>query len=96
MAMRVEGERLLIEGNLDAFTVPGLFESSLAGVRNGVTSVDFAQVGTADSSAIALALAIWREAETAGRKIHFLNVPPTMLKLARLYAVDELLGTAPA
>ena len=96
MSTRIDGERLFIAGKVDALTVPALFEPSMAGVRQGVSSVDFAEVDVADSSAIALALAMLREADGAGRKLSFLNVPPTMLKLAKLYDVDELLGTPTA
>lgn len=91
MNARVEGDRLIIEGDLDAKTVPALFEPGLKGVREGAQSVDFSKVANADSSAIAMALALLREAEAAGRALRFLNIPPTMLKLARLYAVDDVL-----
>lgn len=94
MGARVEGKNLLIEGRLDALSVPALFESSLAAVRGGAESVDFSRVEAADSSAVAMSLALLREAEAAGRKLSFLNAPPTMLKLARLYAVDDLFAAA--
>ncbi|HKO87234.1 MAG TPA: STAS domain-containing protein [Burkholderiales bacterium] len=96
MSARIDGERLVIAGNVDALTVPALFEPSMAGVRAGISSVDFAEVVNADSSAIALALAMLREAEASGRKLNFQNIPPTMLKLARLYDVGDLLGASAA
>ena len=91
MNIRVEGDRLFIEGDFDAKTVPALFEAGMKGIRDGVKSVDFSKVASADSSAIAMTLALLREVETAGRSLQFLHIPPTMLKLARLYAVDDVL-----
>jgi ABC-type transporter Mla MlaB component len=92
MSMRVEGDRLLLEGILDQGTVPQFFESSLDAVRGGASGVDFSGVTRADSSAVAMALALLREAETAGRTLQFSAVPSPMMKLAQLYAVADLLG----
>ena len=91
MNVRVDGDRLFIEGDLDAKTVPGLFEAGMQGVRDGVKSVDFSKVASADSSAIAMTLALLREVEAAGGRLQLLNIPPTMLKLARLYAIEDVL-----
>ena len=94
MGMRVEGDRLMLEGALDQGTVPALFDSSLNAVRAGAVAVDFSGVTGADSSAVAMALALLREAEAAGRTLQFSAVPAPMLKLAQLYAVADLLGAS--
>lgn len=92
MGLRVDGDRLLLDGALDQATVPTLFDSSLEAVRSGVTAVDFSGVTGADSSAVAMALALLRTAEAAGRNLQFAAIPAPMLKLAQLYAVADLLG----
>jgi phospholipid transport system transporter-binding protein len=91
---RREGDRLLLEGAVTVGTVPSLLDAGAAQLRDGVEVVDFAAVTEVDSAALALALAWLREARAAGRTIRFANLPPAMEKLARLYAVDELLPLA--
>ena len=92
MSMKVDGDRLSFEGALDQATVPALFEPSLSAVRDGVGAIDFSQVTSTDSAAVAMVLALLREAEAAGRSLKFHAVPAPMLKLAQLYAVADLLG----
>ena len=79
---------------MTAATVPTLLGEGAAQLRNGVEVIDFAAVTEVDSAALALALAWLRAARAAGRTIRFVNLPPAMEKLARLYAVDELLPHA--
>jgi phospholipid transport system transporter-binding protein len=91
-----DGEaRLLLEGAVTADTVARILAE--AGPRaRGAEIVDFAAVTEADSAAVALALAWVREARAAGRTLQFANLPPAMTKLARLYAVADLVAVAPA
>jgi phospholipid transport system transporter-binding protein len=91
---RREGDRLLLEGAVTVGTVPSLLDAGSAQLRDGVEVIDFAAVTEVDSAALALALAWLRGARAAGRTIRFANLPPAMEKLARLYAVDELLPLA--
>ena len=76
---------------MTAATVPALLDAGAAQLRDGAEVVDFAAVTEVDSAALALALAWLREARASGRTIRFANLPRAMEKLARLYAVDELL-----
>ena len=79
---------------MTAATVPALLDEGAAQLRDGVEVVDFAAVTEVDSAALALALAWLREARASGRTIRFANLPRAMEKLARLYAVEELLPVA--
>ncbi len=90
-ALRREGDRLLIEGRLGMETVPAVLREARSACRDGVLVVDLAGVSGVDSAALALALELLREAGSAGRKLAFANLPPAMEKLARLYAVSELI-----
>lgn len=95
MASRLEGDRLVLEGNINADTVPGLLEAGDQYLSQGLAVVDFGAVGHVDSSAIALALEWLRDARTGGHKLSFVNLPPAMLNLARLYDVSDFLATRP-
>lgn len=92
MPVRLEGDRLVLDGNVNADTVPALVEAGDAFLSRGCSVVDFGAVDHVDSSAIALALEWLRGARAAGRTLAFANLPPAMVNLARLYDVSELLA----
>jgi len=92
---RRDGNRLLLEGPVGVGTVATFLSASAGHVRDGVTVVDFAAVTSVDSAAVALALALVREARSAGRDLAFANVPAAMSELAKLYGVSDLIPRAP-
>jgi len=91
---RRDGNRLLLEGELTADTVPRVLAGVSPEDRAAAEIVDLAGVTEVDSAAVALAIAWLREARAAGRTLRFENLPPAMAKLARLYAVADLLPGA--
>jgi len=91
---RREGNRLLLDGAVNVDTVPALLLEGATQLRDGAEIVDFAAVTKVDSTAVALAMTWLREARAAGRRIAFVNLPPAMVNLGRLYGVDGLLPTA--
>lgn len=92
MALRREGDRLLVDGPLGIETVRAVLQAASAACRDGVRVVDLAGVSSADSAGLALALELKREAEVAGRALTFTNVPQAMEELARLYSVSEMIS----
>jgi phospholipid transport system transporter-binding protein len=63
---------------------------------SGPVRVDASALQVYDTSTVALLMQLRRLAQQAGRSFE-LQAPPTQLvQLARLYGVDELLGTAAA
>ncbi|MGB8432746.1 MAG: STAS domain-containing protein [Burkholderiales bacterium] len=92
MPLRREGDRLLVDGPLGIDTVREVLGAASAACSDGVRVVDLAGVSSADSAAIALALELKHEAEVAGRELTFTNLPQAMEKLARLYAVSEMIS----
>lgn len=88
---RREGNRLLLEGVLTVDTVARVLEDTSLQDRAAAEVVDLAGVTEVDSAAVALAITWLREARAAGRTIRFENLPPAMAKLARLYAVADLI-----
>lgn len=91
---RREGNRLSLDGAVNIQTVAGILAQSAGEVRTGVEVVDFGAVTEVDSSAVALAMALLREARAAGRTIEFANLPAAMVNLATLYAVAEFIPVA--
>jgi phospholipid transport system transporter-binding protein len=92
---RRDGNRLLLEGPVGVDTVAAFLPASAGHVRDGVDVVDFGAVTAVDSAAVALALALVREARSSGRDLAFANVPAAMRELAQLYGVSGLLPLAP-
>ena len=88
---RREDNRLLLDGELTVDTVARVLAGTPPQDRGGVEVVDLAGVTEVDSAAVALASTWLREARAGGRTIRFENLPPARAKLARLYAVGDLI-----
>jgi phospholipid transport system transporter-binding protein len=89
------GEVFTLQGALSFETVPGvLAESDNYAARPDLPDrfvVDFSQVTGVDSSGVALLLEWRRRAQRMGKTLTFVNLPPNLVALARLYGVAELL-----
>jgi phospholipid transport system transporter-binding protein len=93
----VEPGRVRIEGRLEFESVDrALLDRSRASLGgHGDLVVDLAGVESGDSAGLAL-LIEWRAwAEAAGRSLVFENVPESLLAIADISEVSELLGLAP-
>ena len=95
MSIEGSGEVFTLQGALSFETVPGvLAESDKYAAREDLPDrfiVDFSQVTGVDSSGVALLLEWRRRAQRANKTLTFVNLPPNLLALARLYGVAELL-----
>lgn len=91
---RREGNRLNLDGAVNIQTVAGVLADLVTQLRDGVEVIDFGAVSEVDSSAVALAMALLREARAAGRTIEFANLPPALVNLATLYAVADFIPVA--
>lgn len=89
--MRQTNGTILLEGPVTMKTVPGLMDRWTEAVRDGAARIDFAGVTEVDSAAIAAALGWFRAASSSGRKLEFTGLSETMVNLARLYGVEDLL-----
>lgn len=94
--IRREGERLVVSGSLTLASVAAALREGNAAIGEGVRTVDLAEVGELDSSALALLLAWLREAKRQNRSLAFANLPQGLTTIARLYGVAELLPASPA
>ncbi len=94
--IRREGERMVVSGALTLANVATILREGNAAIDEGVRTVDLAEVGELDSSALALLLAWLREAKQHSRSLSFANLPQGLTAIASLYGVAELLPAAPA
>jgi len=92
--MRRDGDRLVLEGPVNFETAPALFAQAREACREGAALVDFAAVDDVDSAAVAMALALLREAKAEGRRIAIANVPAAMANLVELYAVPDIIAAS--
>jgi phospholipid transport system transporter-binding protein len=94
--IRREGERMIVSGALTLASVAAALHEGSVAIGEGARTVDLAEVGELDSSALALLLAWLREAKRQDRSLAFANLPQGLTTIARLYGVAELLPAAPA
>jgi phospholipid transport system transporter-binding protein len=86
----LDDSRLAVSGPLTLRTHRSLREASLAHDFEKINEIDLSQVTEVDSSALSLVFAWVRAA--GGHPVALLNPPESLLALADLYGVVELLG----
>jgi phospholipid transport system transporter-binding protein len=89
--IRRQDDTLRVEGPLTMRTVPSLVADAERHFREGVRAVSFAGATEVDSSAVALALELQRQAALQNVALQVLDLPEAMKNLATLYGVAELL-----
>jgi phospholipid transport system transporter-binding protein len=94
--IRRDGERLVVSGSLTLANVAAVLAEGNAAIGEGARTIDLAEVGELDSSALALLLAWLREAKRRNLSLAFANLPQGLTTIARLYGVAELLPVSPA
>ncbi|MEW6591334.1 MAG: STAS domain-containing protein [Pseudomonadota bacterium] len=86
-----EGTRCRIGGAVNVHTTGALLRELLPQIAAGVDTLDFSQVESADSAALALVFSALREARQAGRTLTCTGLPQSFTTLAELYGVSDLL-----
>jgi len=85
-----QGDRLVIRGAMTVETVTALLAEGLSLFR-GALVVDLSEVDEVDSSAISLLFEWLRQAKLLNAEIAYANLPPTLISLATLYGVLDLI-----
>jgi phospholipid transport system transporter-binding protein len=86
-----EGTRCRISGAVTVDSVGGLLRELQPQLAQGVDTLDFSGVETADSAALTLIFSAMRQARQAGRSLACTGLPTSFATLAELYGVSELL-----
>jgi len=91
-SLQAVGDRWAVAGPLTMDSVAGLLDASrsLALPRAGV--VDLGLVNRVDSAGVAVLLAWKRRAAVEGAPLQFASVPASMMSLAMLYGVEDMLS----
>ena len=77
---------------LDFTNAKSLLQEGLDAVSRGESEYDLGMLTQVDSASVSVMLAWQRAAVRSGRRLRFLNVPASLVNLADLYGVTELLG----
>lgn len=95
MSASPASEVLALTGALSFETLPAvLAESAAYAARPDLPerlTIDFSGITAVDSSAISLLLEWRRQAVSRGKTLEFVNLPATLVALANLYGVAELI-----
>lgn len=93
--IKQQGNRLTVHGDMTVETVGALLTEGLPGIT-GEVEVDLAQVTDVDSSAISLLFQWLREAQGRQMVLQYSNLPASLVSLATLYGVLEMLPQSAA
>jgi phospholipid transport system transporter-binding protein len=86
-----EGTTCRIAGAVTVDSAGGLLRELQPQLAQGVDRLDFSEVETADSAALALVFSAMRQARQAGHTLTCTGLPASFVTLAELYGVSELL-----
>lgn len=80
-----------LSGNFHIEEVTAILNESAQLPVQGKLAIDFANVEGVDSSAVALMLAWQRRMQAEKVSMQFINVPPNLKSLAKLYGLEAIL-----
>ena len=84
--------RLEVHGALDFNSVPELWNLCCARFdERDQLDIDLSQVERSDSAGLAMLVECLRRAHQSGKTLRFFNMPPQMLAIARVSALDQVL-----
>jgi len=92
--IRRQGDRYLIEGPVTLAGVNALLAEGSGSFEGSPVVVDFSGVTEADSSAISLMLEWTRRMHASNRQIRFTNLGGSLVSIANLYGVTDLIPVA--
>jgi phospholipid transport system transporter-binding protein len=92
--LRADGGQWALAGPLTIGNVASVLAASIGMPLPSTGRVDLKGVDPVDSAGVAILLEWKRRALAEGMQLAFENVPPTMVSLAELYGVGELLSPA--
>ncbi len=85
---------MLVSGPVTFANVRQVLDEGVRHVKEGVRTVDLAEIGEIDSSILAAMLAWIREGRDQKSEVSFSNLPDGLVTLARVYGVESFLSKA--
>jgi phospholipid transport system transporter-binding protein len=92
--MERAGDRVRVTGAMTYATARRMLELGVSQIEAGATVFDLEPVGEVDSASLSLVFAWQRAAAQRGAKVSLQSPPPSLLTLAQLYGVSDLLPLA--
>ncbi len=89
--IELSGNELRIVGPMLTDNARSLLAQAMQAMQPPSVTFDLSQVLEADSSALAVMLALTREAQSRGIALSFSGVPEGVMSLAKLYGVGDFL-----
>lgn len=89
-----KGDRYLVEGPVTLASVSALLAEGSRILEGSPVVVDFSGVTEADSSAISLMLEWTRRMHGSDRQVFFANLGESLVSIANLYGVTDLIPVA--
>ena len=88
----IDNRSIRLSGHLTMLNTPKIYTQGLQALSAGDDwQVDCAQLASVDSSAVALLLAWLRAAQAKNCQLSVTGLPNSLLSLANLYGVEEML-----
>jgi phospholipid transport system transporter-binding protein len=92
--IREQEGRLAVEGAMTHDSARALLEAGTAALKPGATVFDLSAVKEVDSSCLAVIFGWLRAASAGGKSVTIAHPPASLLSLADLYGVSEMLPLA--
>ncbi|WP_310452043.1 STAS domain-containing protein [Sulfuritalea sp.] len=89
--IRISGDRVEVSGPMTLRGATALLAEGEAAIASDASVFDLAAVTEMDSSCLAVVFAWMRAAKAAGKSLCLLNPPQSLLSLAAVYDVADLL-----
>ena len=89
--MKVENGTAYLEGKLTLENVADMLDVGTKLMGEGVAVFDLSGLQQVDSSALSLLLGWRRAAAASGQAVSFVGLPDSLLGLAKLYGVSDLI-----
>ena len=90
-SLQAVGDRWALSGQMTMDTAANLLEASTSLPLPQAGVVDLERVGRFDSAGVSLLLAWKRRAAVEGKPLQFAGAPQSMVSLAMLYGVEDML-----
>lgn len=92
--MERAGDRVRVSGAMTYANARQMLELGVSQIEAGAQVFDLEPVAELDSASLSLVFAWQRAATARGAKVSVANPPPSLLTLAQLYGVSDLLPFA--
>lgn len=83
---------LVVSGNMTLETAADLLAAGAEALRTEAPACDLAAVADIDSSGLAVLFGWQRTVQARGQSLRIANPPPSLISLAEVYGVTELLS----